>query len=185
MESYILISFLNDFIFCPRSIYFHQLYGRMSTHVYHSSAQTKGQNAHKSIDSKTYTTSKDILQGIEVYSSRYNLAGKIDTYDQKKELLVERKKKIKVVYDGYIYQLYAQYFALTDMGYSVRKMKLYSMDDNKSYPVALPDDDLERKLQFEDLIDKINAFDLTHPFSPNASKCKHCIYNNLCDVTLC
>ena len=27
MDDYILISWLNDFIFCPISIYFHQLYG--------------------------------------------------------------------------------------------------------------------------------------------------------------
>lgn len=40
MEPYIPISFLNDFIFCPRSIYFHQLYGRSSESLYHSTDQS-------------------------------------------------------------------------------------------------------------------------------------------------
>lgn len=78
METYIPISFLNDFIFCPRSIYFHQLYGRTNENIYHTTAQSEGKMAHKSIDNKTYTTSKKVLQTIEIYSSRFGLGGKID-----------------------------------------------------------------------------------------------------------
>lgn len=109
MEPYIPISFLNDFIFCPRSIYFHQLYGGSDESLYHSTDQSEGKEAHKTLDNKSYTTAKAVLQTLEVYSQKYGIGGKIDTYDQAKKLLVERKKKIKVIYDGYIYQLYAQY----------------------------------------------------------------------------
>jgi len=160
MEAYLPISFLNDFIFCPRSIYFHQLYGRVSKRVYHQTPQTKGLAAHKTVDSKTYSTSKKILQSLEVYSHRYNIAGKIDIFDQTTGLLSERKKKIKAIYDGYIYQLYAQYFALQDMGFTVNKLKLYSMDDNKSYPIDKPEDDSPRFDAFEALLLKIRQFDL-------------------------
>lgn len=185
METYIPISYLNDFIFCPRSIYFHQLYGRASTRLYHTNDQAKGLAAHQTIDNKSYSTAKSILQGLEVFSDRYNLCGKIDIYDAKTKELVERKKKIKVIYPGYIFQIYAQYFGLVEMGYPVKKLKLYSMDDNKSYPIALPEADREQWQKFENLIDEIQSFDLAGEFQPNSNKCQHCIYHNLCDVSLC
>ncbi|AWB68458.1 type V CRISPR-associated protein Cas4 [Saccharobesus litoralis] len=185
MEAYLMISHLNDFIFCPRSIYFHQLYGRMSTKVYHSSVQTKGLNAHKAVDEKRYSTAKHILQGIEVYSQKYGLCGKIDIYDQQKRQLVERKKKIKTVYDGYVFQLFAQYFALVEMGYQVNSIKLYSMDDNKSYPIELPANNQSYLTKFEALIEEMNRYRLTQSFTANPNKCRNCIYNNLCDTALC
>jgi CRISPR-associated exonuclease Cas4 len=185
MEAYMPIAYLNDFIFCPRSIYFHQLYGRVSQRLYHTTAQTNGKAAHKTVDTQSYTTSKHVLQGMEVYSENYKIGGKIDTYDQEKALLVERKKKIKVIYDGYIFQIYAQYHCLKEMGYEVKKLKFYSMDDNKSYTVKKPEDDSERQQAFEGIVGQMKNFDLNEPFSANEYKCKHCIYNNLCDASLC
>lgn len=183
MESYIPISFLNDFIFCPRSIYFHQLYGRSSESLYHTTDQSEGKIAHKSIDTKTYTTSKKVLQTIEIYSHRFGLGGKIDTYDMDKKQLTERKKKITTIYDGYIYQLYAQYHCLVDMGYEVKTIRLYSIDDNKIYPVKLPQDDPNRQKSFEELLQKMKDFDLTKPFSINPNKCNRCVYRYMCDVS--
>lgn len=141
VEPYLPISYINDFIFCPRSIYFHGLYGSANESLYHTTDQSEGRMAHKTVDSGTYTTSKKVLQGIEVYSEKYGIGGKIDIFDGGEGLLVERKKKIKTVYEGYIYQLYAQYHCLCEMDYRVKAMKLYSMDDNKSYPVLPPQDD--------------------------------------------
>ena len=185
MENYIPISFLNDFIFCPRSIYFHQLYADKSTKLYHTTDQTDGLMSHLSIDAQTYSTSKHILQGIYIYSATYMLCGKIDTYDGAKKLLVERKKRIKVIYDGYIFQLYAQYHAMTEMGYEITKMHLYSMDDNKSFPIELPEDNPDMQLKFEKTIAELRSFDLNAPFSPNVEKCRRCIYQHLCDKALC
>jgi len=183
VESYIPISFLNDFIFCPRSIYFHQLYGRSSESIYHTTDQSEGKAAHKSVDTKTYTTSKKVLQTIEIHSYRFGLGGKIDTFDMDKKLLTERKKKIKVIYDGYIYQLYAQYHCLIDMGYEVESIRLYSMDDNKIYPIKLPSEDKSRQKQFEKLLQNIRSFDLTKPFAINPNKCNRCVYRHMCDVS--
>lgn len=59
MEETIIISYLNDFIFCPISIYFHKLYGNRDKLLYQSEYQLNGTDAHKTIDQKTYTTSKD------------------------------------------------------------------------------------------------------------------------------
>ncbi len=184
MEPYIQISLLNDFIFCPRSIYFHQLCATSSTKFYHTHYQTAGLNSHKSIDEQGYSTSTAVLQGIDVFSEKYRLCGKIDTYDSEKKILSERKKKIKVIYEGYVFQLYAQYYCLIEMGYTVNHIKLHSMDDNKNYALSLPEKDKQMNNKFEKLIHDMQSFDLQSPFFPNMSKCAKCIYSPLCDYAL-
>lgn len=185
MEAYIQISWLNDFIFCPRSIYFHQLYGGMSTKTYHSSVQTKGLNAHKSVDEQSYSTSAHVLQGTEVYTEQYKLAGKIDVFDIKKKQLTERKKRIKTIYDGYVFQVYAHYFALQEMGYEVETIRFYSKDDNKVYPIKTPDKDKQMFRKFEATVDALNNYKLQSNFIQNPEKCANCIYINLCDCASC
>ena len=181
METYIPISFLNDFVFCPRSIYFHQLYARQERMTYQAKPQIEGRRAHEAIDEKRYSTRRTVLQGIPVYSERYKLHGKIDIFDEAEGLLTERKKRIKNVYDGYIFQLYAQFHCLTEMGYTVKKLRLYSVDTNKNYPIKLPEEDKAMQNQFEELIQKINLYDLADPFRANPNKCARCIYSNFCD----
>lgn len=185
VEGYILITYLNDFIFCPRSIYFHQLYRDSEESLYHTTFQSEGKAAHKTIDTQSYSTSKHILEGVEVYSHTYKLCGKIDILDKNRCLLTERKKKIKTIYDGYIYQLYGQYYGLIEMGYKIKSLRLYSMDDNKSYRVPLPSDDTRLDYEFKKLIHEINLFDITKPFSQNHKKCNKCIYSHVCDVPEC
>lgn len=107
MEETIIISYLNDFIFCPISIYFHKLYGNLDRNLYQTEYQINGTNAHKAVDNKTYSTSKNILQGIDIYSQKYGIEGKIDIFNINKGELVERKNKIKQIYDGYVFQIYA------------------------------------------------------------------------------
>ena len=181
MENPILITWLNDYIFCPVSIYFHNLYGLVDSISFQESSQINGASAHENIDSGRYSSRKDILSGISVYSSRYNLVGKIDVFDIGKGELIERKKKIRTVYDGYIYQLYAQYFALTEMGYSVRKLTLHSLDDNRSYPVLLPEENREMYAGFVSLLSSMVSFDLISFHQENRQKCARCIYEPLCD----
>lgn len=181
MEETILISYLNDFIFCPVSIYFHKLYGNLEKKIYQNESQIKGTIAHEKIETKSYSTSKNILQGIEIYSSKYKIIGKIDIFDIDKKVLTERKNRIKNIYDGYIFQLYAQYYALIEMGYEVKYIRLYSMVDNKIYNIKLPNDDLEMKTKFERLIININNFKISEFVQLNKDKCQNCIYEPLCD----
>ena len=185
MKDYILISYLNDFIFCPKSIYFHKLYGLKSSYLYNDTFQAEGKVVHETIDNKKYSTKKNVLQGIDVYCEKYNLCGKIDIFDTDKGLLTERKKHISIIYDGYIFQLYAQYYSLLEMGYNVRKIQLYSFDSNKTYPIDLPDNNVEMRNKFANLIEQINNFDINSVIHTNINKCKRCIYNNLCDQTQC
>lgn len=183
-EHPIPISNLNDFIFCPVSIYFHQLYGEMDRIAHQDSPQLKGSAAHEAIDSGTYSDSKRFLLGISVYSEQYGVYGKIDILDLKKEELIERKRKIKTIYDGYVFQLYAQFFALTEMGYSVKNLAFYSSSDNKKYPIPLPQDNEEMLNKFEQTIEKINSFDPEGFEQENKEKCRNCIYEPACDRTI-
>jgi CRISPR-associated protein Cas4 len=180
MESYIQISQLNDFVFCPKSIYFHNLYGRYTQSLYHAPAQTVGKIKHERIDTQKYSSAKKYLQGLEVFSEKYNLCGKIDLFDTEAGALIERKNKIKQIYDGYRYQLYGQYFCLQEMGYEVKALFLHSLTDNKRYELVVPDEKIVK--EFEGLIAAFHAFDLTQKnFKQNPAKCAGCIYRELCD----
>lgn len=181
MDYPIIISNLNDFIFCPASIYFHNLYGCSSTISYQTSSQINGTSAHKAVDNGTYSTKKSMITSLEVYSEKYRLSGKIDLYDGEKKMLIERKRQIKKIYDGYIFQLYAQYFCMTEMGYKIDKLKLYSMIDNKSYVIKLPHEDEIMFKKFEDVINDMNSFRLEEFNQTNREKCKNCIYEPACD----
>jgi CRISPR-associated protein Cas4 len=186
MEPYITLSFLNDFIFCPRSIYFHQLYGGLNDEFYKQKPQIAGEAAHSSIGSKSYSTRKDIMQNIEVFSEKYNICGKIDIFDCKTGRLTERKREIKTIYDGYVFQVYAQCQALREMGYAVNEIVIHDMVHNKNYSIPLPENDSEMQSKFEKLIFDINNFDIGNADSePNQAKCERCIYSQLCDVSLC
>lgn len=154
--------------------------------MYQRAPQVAGTAAHSSIDNQQYSTRRNILQGLEIYSDTYRLCGKIDIFDLKTNQLRERKREIKRIYDGYIFQVYAQYHALTEMGYQVRSIVLYDITHNKSYPVALPEEDTEMQHKFEQLVAALNAFDLnSDTFIPTIHKCRNCIYSQLCDKSLC
>lgn len=183
-ENPIIISNLNDFIFCPVSIYFHSLENDAEDVLVKDSYQLNGTKAHQKSDSATYSTKKSVLQGINVYSLKYDVSGKIDVFDVESGILTERKKKISTIYDGYIFQLYAQYFSLKEMGYKINIIRLYSMDDNKVYNVDLPENNAEMFEKFEKLLCDIKAFNFTNFKQNNVKKCKKCIYEPLCSFSL-
>ena len=181
MESYLMITQINDFTFCPRSIYFHDIYRNTADEsTYHQTPQRVGQAAHATVDDGTYSTRKAIITGMMVYSQQYNLLGRIDVLDTERQLLTERKHSVSAIYDGFRYQLYAQFFALTEMGYTVKHLRIHSNKDNRTYDIPLPTaPDIQ---QFEQVLADMRAFSLEAPFTPNPNKCAHCIYNALCDV---
>lgn len=184
MELYCKISYLNDFVFCPISIYFHELYGNISEKLYYGDSQLNGKANHEAIDEQRYSTHKNILQSIDVYSDEYKLCGKIDTFDTETCLLTERKKHIEKVYDGYVFQLYAQCVCLREMGFSVKEIRLYSSDTNKIFPIPLPENDDVMFEKFKNVNQEMQNFNI-ETFAPqNPEKCAHCIYNDFCDRPL-
>lgn len=183
-EEPISITNLNDFIFCPVSIYFHLLEEDEERILGQDSCQINGSAAHEKSDSATYSTKKSMLQGIWVYCEKYNLVGKIDTFDSSNGILTERKKKIKTIYDGYVFQVYAQYYALTEMGFGVNELRLYSMDDNKVYSIEKPERNPAMLSKFEKLIEEMNSFSINDFNQDNKLKCSKCIYEPLCSYSV-
>jgi len=180
MEPYLTITTLNDFVFCPKSIYFHHLYGKYHHQVYKQKPQIVGTINHENIDKQKYSSAKRYIQGLAVFSEKYKLCGKIDVYDSEKKVLIERKTKIKKIYDGYKYQLLAQYFCMQEMGFEIKKLKFHSLTDNKNYFLNIPkQNDLE---VFENILFQIRNFNIENKnFVQNPEKCRNCIYAGLCD----
>jgi CRISPR-associated exonuclease Cas4 len=184
MEPSIRISNINDFIFCPHSIYLHGVYESFHENIYKDKPQTAGTLAHETVDTKTYSSAKRYLQGISIYSATYGIVGKLDIYDREEQALIERKRLIKTVYDGYRFQLYAQYYCLTEMGYPVIKLFLHSLANNKRYPIPLPEG--EEKEKFFTVLAKLNGYQAgVTKFPVNKHKCAMCIYRELCGFSKC
>ncbi len=172
MESYIQISKINDFLYCPLSLYLHIAYDELDKREYQETAQIAGKIVHENIEKGEYSSAKRFLQGANVYCEKYNIAGKIDIYDKKEKFLIERKNKIKEVYLGYKYQLYAEYFCMKEMGYEVKKLFLHSLSDNKRYKILLPKKD--EISGFEKTLEKMQNF---KPEDIAKHSCKNCMNN--------
>lgn len=148
--------------------------------VYHATPQTKGKTAHKNIDEQI-SHDKNELQALSVYSENLGIMGKIDIYRVRERILIERKYQLLKIYRGQLYQIWAQYFCMREMGYPVEKLAFYEMSTNKMIPLDLPGE-----TEFSELKNFIKRFKNYDPaiFAPeNPNKCLHCIYCNLCDKT--
>ena len=181
MEPYLTITQINDFIFCPYSLYFSGIFrSTVSDSVYHETPQRIGQSVHQRIDRQTYSSRKSILAGTTVYCSKYNLLGKIDIFDITTGVLTERKYSVTAIYDGFCYQLYAQLFALTEMGYHVKALRIHAIKDNRIHKVPMPStDDIDC---FEHTLECIRNFSTDRTIAPNPNKCRRCVYRALCNI---
>jgi len=177
MEDYIQISKLNDFLFCPKTLYLHSIYESFGAKTYHQTPQVAGKIKHENIDKGMYSTAKKYLQGTEVCSEEYGILGKIDIYDSETKTLIERKNKVKNIYDGYKFQVWAQTVCLEEMGYPVKSIFIHSLSDNKRYPIEVPR--AKEKTKLKNLINKIHEFDPNLLLSHKCSKCELSIYGNL------
>ena len=182
MIDYINISTLNDFIFCPYSIYLHNVYMEADDSMYHATPQTQGKVVHETVDQKKASNRSDDILALPVYSEEYGLMGKIDVYKRKEKKLIERKYQLKQIFQGQIYQLWAQMLCMREMGYEVESLFFYETSTNKMIPVKMPTEcDLD---EFRNFMLRFRSFDPdTTPFNINTNKCIHCVYCNLCDKT--
>lgn len=179
MEDYISISTLNDFIFCPYSIYLHNVYMGGEDELVHATPQTQGKAAHTTIDEKTYSSRKNEITSLSVYSNELGVIGKIDLYKGNEKLLIERKYQLNTIYQGQIYQLWAQYFCMIEMGYEIQNLSFYAISTNKMFPINIPSDNDKKELQ--SFISRFRDYDPSKDIKVNINKCTHCIYCNLCD----
>lgn len=182
MFAYLPISYLNDYVFCPYSIYLHNVYKGGLEDNYHATPQIDGRNVHKSVDNLNDKTAKsqDII-GLEVYSEELGLMGKIDLFRGRDKALIERKNKLSHIYQGQIWQLQAQYFCMLEMEFIIKSLSFHSISDNKVHALESPSKSDKEILQ-ETLL-KIRDITTFDNLTINPNKCAHCIYNNLCDKT--
>lgn len=147
--------------------------------LYHATPQTKGRIAHETIDTKKASNRADDLQSLPVLSEEFGLMGKIDIYKGKERKLIERKYQLRNIYQGQIYQLWAQYLCMREMGYNLESLAFYEISTNKMIPVDLPSDN--QIVEFKQFLDTYRNYDPSQPLHVNENKCKHCVYCNLCD----
>lgn len=177
MEQFIRISNINDFLFCPKSLYMSSIFEAFDTSLYKDQPQIVGMQLHAAIDERRYSTAKHILQGLSVASTEYGLLGKIDTYDAKKMMLVERKTRIKMLHEGYKMQLYAQYVCMKEMGYTVLYMCLHSLQDNKRYALLPPRDGELRRLR--EILGQMRMVTVAKLRAHSCKRCESHIYESL------
>lgn len=96
MTDSINISTLNNFIFCPYSIYLQNVYMEADEDNYKAFPQMRGKYVHKATDDKTSSTRADVILSLPVYSEKYHLTGKIDVYKTKEKKLIERKYELNM-----------------------------------------------------------------------------------------
>ncbi len=145
----------------------------------HATPQTRGKAAHQNIDQQKYSSRKDDISAISIYSNELGLIGKIDLYKGKEKILIERKYQLNTIFRGQVYQLWAQYFCMTEMGYEVNKLAFYAISVNQTIPIELPNEaDKHELIRF---ISQFKTYDPTQTINTNPNKCAHCIYCNLCD----
>ena len=147
--------------------------------IYKASPQINGTNAHEAIDQKVYSHKKNILLALPIISEELGVFGKIDTYKAAERTLIEKKYQLKQIYQGQIYQLWAQYFCMVEMGYEVEKICFYEISTNKTIPIKIPTNN--DKDELIKIIDQFKNFNPESEIKSNNNKCIHCIYCSLCD----
>lgn len=178
-NGYISISQLNDFCFCPYSLYLHSIYEGRDASAFKALDQVRGTAVHQSVDSGSYSTKNTDRCSMAVCSNEFGIVGVVDLYRENETLLLERKYKIHTIFPGHILQVHGLYFCLTEMGFDVQKIKIHSLSDNKIYPISLPTE--EDRLRMHRQIAQMRNYDFDTPFPINETKCAHCIYSPLCE----
>jgi len=148
--------------------------------MYQATPQIQGKLAHTSVDAIKKKNNNSI-SSLSVISDEFSIMGKIDIYYQDKKFLVERKYQMKQIFKGQIYQLWAQYFCMKEMGFIIEKLAFYEISTNKMIPIDIPSK--EDKEEFRLFIKKVKNYNPNCNILFNSNKCIHCIYCNLCDKT--
>ncbi len=160
----------------------HSVYMESDEELYKATPQTKGTIAHQGVDNKSGSTRRADIMSLPVYCDELGISGKIDLYKLDRRMLIERKNNLKQIFRGQIYQLWGQYFCMTEMGYPVDRLAFYEISTNKMIDVEMPGE--AGKHELAGFIERFKQYaPATTAFKINPNKCAHCIYCNLCDKT--
>jgi len=149
--------------------------------VYYAIPQIIGKNAHKTVDEKKATQAY-LIESLPIISHEMGLTGKIDVYNKNNATLIERKYNLKQIFQGQIYQLWAQFFCMTEMGYTINHLRFYEISTHKTTEIPIPT--TADKAKFTLFLSNFRNYNPRKTFEPNPNKCLRCIYCNLCDKTI-
>lgn len=178
VEDYIPISHINDFLFCPYSIYLHSVYGAAEEEFCKAVPQKAGTMAHEKI---TRDEREGVLHDRPVRSEELGIAGIIDEFDTTTGTLTEYKNRTGRLFPGQFMQLYGQYFCLLEEGLTVNALRFVEISSGKETPVPLPGKEEEELLS--DIVERIGSFSPSDEIPINPNKCSKCIYCMLCEKT--
>lgn len=147
--------------------------------IYYATPQIAGKNAHNSVDQKSSSTRRSIIESLSIFSEKYRIFGKIDVYNADSHTLIERKNNLKNIFQGQIFQLWAQYLCMSEMGYTIDAICFYEITTKKTTPIRIPNEiDIAK---FEEFLNSYRNFNPREFYQNNTNKCSHCIYCALCD----
>lgn len=176
MDKFLPISVLNDFIFCPYSIYLRQVYSINHEEVYHAKYQSRGKRLHGFIDNDQ---DENGWKNAFVFSLLLGIYGKIDSYNQQDRELIEYKSRTAIIFRGYYYQIWAQYLCLIEMGLVVDKLAIYDLSTQQKQYIPIPSN--AQVAELKQHIQTVRYFDFTTQIPTTPNKCSKCIYHNLCE----
>ena len=172
------ISNLNDFLFCPYSIYLHSVYKGTEEEVCKAAMQKEGSYAHRKKEDDD-AHKKGVVTSLPVISEKLGIYGVTDAFDIENGILTEYKNRLTAVYPGQRIQIQAQCLCLKEMGYRVSEIRLTEISTGKILPVDLPDIDTVKEI--ECLIRRIKQYNPDNDIEVNPNKCRKCIYCSLCE----
>ena len=176
MDGLIPISNLNDFLFCPYSIYLHGIYQGAEEQAVKATVQNEGTRAHKE---KEKTAEGAKLVSLPVLSEKLGVFGIIDKYDPASGILTEYKNHLDRVFEGQIIQLQCQALCLSEMGYHVTELRLFDIFKGTAVDIGFPNGKDRRRIT--ELIEEYRGWSPEREIQVNPAKCRKCIYCALCE----
>ncbi len=176
----VLISALNDYVFCPRRCALHHIEGMWSDNEH----TTIGSLLHEHTDTPGYETDGDVvlLRGLPLYSSRYGLTGKADIVEMRagRPTPVEYKKGKRRKFENDDVQLCAQAFCLEEMfGVTVEEGFIYHAASRRRRRVTFDANLRAETLQAIEAVRRLLAEGRV-PAAVLAPRCDGCSLRSVC-----
>ncbi len=176
----VLVSALNDYVFCPRRCALHHIEGMWSDNEH----TTIGSLLHEHTDTPGYETDGDVvlLRGLPLYSSRYGLTGKADIVEMRagRPTPVEYKKGKRRKFENDDVQLCAQAFCLEEMfGVTVEEGFIYHAASRRRRRVTFDANLRAETLQAIEAVRRLLAEGRV-PAAVLAPRCDGCSLRSVC-----
>ncbi len=176
----VLISALNQYVFCPRRCALMHIEGMWSDNEH----TTIGSLLHEHTDTPGYETDGDVvlLRGLPLYSSRYGLTGKADIVEMRagRPTPVEYKKGKRRKFENDDVQLCAQAFCLEEMfGVTVEEGFIYHAASRRRRRVTFDANLRAETLQAIEAVRRLLAEGRV-PAAVLAPRCDGCSLRSVC-----